>query len=143
MIFDILILIAASGGAGGLTFGLLSQNTYQVRLFRKAWSCDAGCIGDIIVGACAALAIVGLAEPILNILPVDKTEVKKLSELPITTIIKLVSFGIIGGFTGFKLLSGLSVKFLKQWAVTAEELEERVAAAKKSAAYVELGDSLI
>jgi tetratricopeptide (TPR) repeat protein len=114
---ELLLTIALAGGFGGFVDGLITKTEYTLRLpFTKAkkgrsdvpnWAeIDFGTFGDILIGAAAGVAIFVVAGGLLSI------NVADLSKTP-DAYLRVIALGVLAGFSGLKLLGGLSRKLVE------------------------------
>lgn len=128
-----------AGSFGGFVSGLILNQKYQIAFGNRGWRLNLGFLGDCLVGMSAALAAFGILNPLIDILP----ETSLTEEASAGPYMKIISVGVIAGFTGYKLLRGLSDTLMKNITVTTEDVEERVTSLRQSDAYLRLGDSLL
>lgn len=134
-IFFITSLIAISGGTGGLVFALATPNSHNLTIPLKGEEIDTGFIGHILIGIAAAFVVVALAQ----FLGIDIEFVKKqsvsgelISQPAISTILRVFAIGIIGGFTGLKIIETVSNKLMKEVQERLEKIEQKSTADSKT-----------
>ncbi len=111
---EILTLLCA-GVLGGVVFGLRVCPEHKLRLPRTGRRIELGIVGDAIVGAATSLAASGVA---------SSTNLISLTGDPSNpALLKLVSFGIISGYAGIQLLSGISSRLVQDLQGVKERVE--------------------
>lgn len=162
----IMIIIMASGAAGGFIYALAAQETHKLRLpfcYKKIKAGDTrdpklqvgdprpvevetAFLGHMVIGGCAAFVVVAITikmfgmdlTPMLehlaqsdldsaahqapvesNLLQASLAPPNVITQKVVELYIYLVGLGILGGFSGLQIISGLSRKMIK-------ELEKKV-----------------
>lgn len=120
MQFTVLILLLISGAFGGFVDGLYMQRQYIMRLplrikhrstFREQMSSDKsinyglGSLGDILVGATASIAVFTIAEGLFNI---KLDDLAQKDNYEVSGFIRVIALGVISGFSGIRILAGMS-----------------------------------
>src|SRR3989442_5536158 len=102
----IIIIIGISGTFGGFVFGLFSRKSYQIVVPFSGHTIELGALGDVLIGLATSFSVFFFAAPLFNL---HLQEIKDADGY-----IKLISIGLISGFAGIKLLSGMSSKFIER-----------------------------
>lgn len=111
----VLSIISGAGGFGGLVYGLFSRNSYKLRLPFYGKLIEIGFLGDILVGIAASITVFFIAGPLFSL---------KLTEISDPECyIKIIALGVLSGFTGIRLLSGMSSKLLERISAIDERLD--------------------
>lgn len=105
-IINILLISGLSGGFGGFAFGISTQSVYSLKVPFSNKSIKMGFLGDIFVGIASSIAILFLAVPLLNLRLIDNQNYEDY--------LKLIPLGIISGFSGIRLLSGMSINLIEK-----------------------------
>jgi tetratricopeptide (TPR) repeat protein len=117
---DELAIILCSGAFGGIVLGIWQSNSFKLRLPFSGKLIEIGFIGDGIIGAAASIAIYFVAGSLFNI------SLKNIET--IDHVIKLIALGILSGFAGIKVLTGMSNKIIKR----VSSIEERITKVEKN-----------
>jgi tetratricopeptide (TPR) repeat protein len=146
---DVLLIIALAGGFGGFVDGLITKTEYTLRLpfwKTKRWNenvpnwaeIDFGTLGDILVGAAAGIALFIVAGGLLNV------KVSELSKDP-DAYLRAVALGLLAGFSGLKLLGGLSRKLVEDISTKTalETVKREIQKNVDVAVYVKEADALL
>ena len=113
---DLLLMLVAvilSGCFGGLVFGIQANNN-SLRMPRSNRRIKIGFLGDILVGAAASIAVFLVAGTLFGIDFSIGNDPNRL--------VRVIALGVLSGFAGIRLLSGMSSRLLQQ----IEEISERV-----------------
>jgi len=116
-IINEIFIIAGFGGAGGFILGISNDSTNTI-ILPGGKKIELGFIGDVAVGATAALAFFSFAGSIINI---DIAYINNTSEM-----LKLCSISVIAGFAGITLLENLSIKLLNKVEKKVSEVDEKI-----------------
>lgn len=122
----LLLAIVLSGAFGGLVFGIFTKNQYKIRVPFKGNLLEIGFIGDLMVGSAASITIFFVAGPLFN-----------FNINNITTndcFVKVIALGVLSGFTGIRLMTGMSSKLLEK----ISSLDQRVEQVEKHDKIAEL-----
>lgn len=106
---DVSVLIAhimLSGAFGGFVFGLFTRNSYKIRMPLTGRLFELGFFGDLMVGVGASMTVFFLAGSMFGL--------KFEGPLTAETYIKVIALGVLAGFAGIRLLSGMSNRLLDQ-----------------------------
>lgn len=113
-IVKLLITVAISGALGGFVFGLRASSSYKTRIPFSGKTVELGFIGDILVGVAASLAVFSIVGALVG------------SEMTANStgdwFIKVIALGVLSGFSGIRLLSGMSTKLIRR----ISEIDERI-----------------
>ena len=108
-------LIVASGSLGGIIFSLDSPDSHKLSL-PVIGDCNSGFFGHIVIGVGGAFVAIAASVPVLNLdlSLFDKvwTSLEDLKLLPLTLYI--IGISVLGGYSGLRIISGLSHTMLKQ-----------------------------
>lgn len=104
--YQILITIIISGAFGGFVIGIILKNKYQVKLPFSGKYIELGIFGDMSIGIVASIILVFFFSSIPQI-DFNATE---LTNKDIFTIIFI---SLIAGYSGIKVLKGVSKDILK------------------------------
>lgn len=112
---DLILLIICSGSMGGIIYALASPNAYTISIPLDGKEFNTGFFGHMIIGIGAAFVTIAFAQLLgLEIEKISNTsEATKEITYLLTPIIHIIGIGIIGGFSGLKIINGLSDKILK------------------------------
>ena len=132
-IWCLLGTMAFSGALGGFIYTLNSPTSHT---FRIPWmgEYDSGFLGHVIIGIGGALVAVAAAVPILDLnLNIFIGVTSKLGnpEPLIPGLFYIIAIGIIGGYSGLRIISGLSDAMLKK---LQQEMAENMEETKRSLA---------
>jgi tetratricopeptide (TPR) repeat protein len=109
-----LLALLCGGIIGGLIAGQRDCSKHKIRLPITGNELELGILGDILIGAGACLATFGIAvQSHLFVLPQTDDDYR---------FIKLIAVGIITGFAGIQLLSGISSRLVRD----VEDVKESV-----------------
>lgn len=110
-------LIVIAGGLGGLVYTLSAPTSHSFRVPWHGKEFDSGFIGDIFIGICGAFVAIGAAIPVFE-LDVSVFELYwSTSNEPqglIKPTIFVLAIGVVGGFSGLRMISGLSDAMLQK-----------------------------
>lgn len=106
--------IVISGGFGGFVFGLHTGNAYKLRLPITGKTIELGFVGDILVGIAASVTIFFVAGALFGL------QVKE--NFTNECFIKMVALGVVSGFAGIRVLTGMSSKLMER----ISEIDERI-----------------
>lgn len=120
----VIVLIILSGGLGGVVFALASPNSYKITLPFWGKEVDTGFLGHMVIGIAGAIVTVAFIE----LLGLDVTTIEESingEKIKWTQTLHLLGVGVIGGFSGLKLISGLSNKILKDIQQEVSEVKQK------------------
>lgn len=112
----LLLTIVLSGSFGGLVFGIFAKNKYQIRIPIKGNLLEIGFIGDIMVGSAASITIFFVAGPLFNF------NISNMASHD--CFIKVIALGVLSGFTGIRLMTGMSSKLLEKISSLDQRVEQ-------------------
>ena len=92
-----LLAIGVSGAVGGTILGITQRTSYKIRLPLLATLLELGFVGDALIGAASAVAVLFFAAPLLDL---SLTE-----EHTVDLWLKIISLGVLSGLAGVKLLT--------------------------------------
>lgn len=115
-IWCLLGLIMVSGGLGGVIFSLESNDSHKLCIPFKGELKDSGFLGHIFIGIGGAFVAVAGSVPVfdLDLSLYDQVwgEWSTVKLLPSTLYV--IGISILGGYSGLRIISGLSNKMLDQ-----------------------------
>lgn len=107
-------IIAISGILGGLIFALDSSHTHSLSIPWDGQEISTGCFGHIIVGVGGSIIAIGASVPIFKL---DLTVFTNTTDgfiVPLELILYLFAFGVLGGYSGLRIISGMSDAMMKK-----------------------------
>jgi hypothetical protein len=102
----ILKTIILSGAFGGFVFGLHSGNAYKIRLPITGKTIELGFLGDVLMGIAASVTVFFVAGALFGLQVSEKVTTDSL--------IKMIALGVVSGFAGIRVLSGMSSKLMER-----------------------------
>lgn len=132
----LLLTIVLAGAFGGFVDGLRSESVYAISFGKK--KLQIGSLGDLLVGATAAIAIFTVADAVFQIKLDFQTNAAK-------EFVKLVAWAVLSGYVGPRLLNPLSERLVRQLAVAAarEEVTKGLGVANDAEIHVRKGDTRV
>lgn len=116
-IWCLLSLIILAGILGGFIYTLNSTTTHKFRLPFQNNDIDAGFFGHIIIGVGGAFVAIAAAVALLDLDLSIYTNTWSSDKPPkdiIPSVLYVIAVGIIGGFSGLRIISGLSDAVVKK-----------------------------
>jgi len=121
-------LVVISGSIGGLIFSLSSDRTHTVKLPFAEREADSGAVGHIIIGIGGAIVAITAGIPIFNL--EDELalfdRIWTADSIPPGVVLAssyITAIGVIGGFSGLRIISGLSDAMLQKILNDVEQLQ--------------------
>lgn len=111
---ELLVWILCSGAFGGFVNGLMIKRSYCIRWPKSGNQTELGSFGDILIGAAASVAVFSIAGSLLNI-DLSKYFIHEDDYL------KVIALSILSGYSGIRILHGLSEKYVMELAGKAAE----------------------
>lgn len=111
-----ILVVAASGAFGAIVMGMAARTSHKLRLPFIGVLLEMGFVGDALLGAAASVAVFLFAAPLLSL--------SVASEQAADAWIKLVSFGVLCGLGGVKLLTTSSAYVVERLALLGDRMEQ-------------------
>lgn len=118
-LFQIILIIVVSGIIGGFISGMFSRGFYKIRLPFSGQLIELGIFGDLMIGGVAGFILLIFMSSI-SIPQIDLDKVA-LSTKDLFTIVFL---GLIAGFSGIKIVRGVSKKLIKDIEDQGKKIDE-------------------
>lgn len=122
-------LIVMSGGLGGLVYTLSSPNSHLIRIPWDGKERDSGFVGDMFIGVCGAFVAIGAAIPVFE-LDVSVFEqywgIDNVAQGLVKPTIYVVAISVVGGFSGLRMISGLSDAMLQKLEKEVKHLDSQL-----------------
>ena len=111
-----LLAIAVSASLGGILLGITQRTSHKIRVPFRANLLELGFLGDGLVGAGAGLAVFFLAAGLLDLRPANDQTLDQW--------VKIISFGVLSGFAGVKVLTTRSSHILDRVGLLDDRVEQ-------------------
>jgi len=124
-------LIIIAGGLGGLVYTLSAPTSHSFRIPFMDKEFDSGFLGHMLIGICGAFVAIGAAVPVIDLDLTIFEQTWDKGHQPnklIPTVLYVIAIGVIGGFSGLRIISGLSDAMLQK---LQSELDENRAKTSK------------
>ena len=110
-----LLAIGVSGSVGGIILGITQRTSHKIRVPLFAELLELGFLGDALVGAGGAIAVLFFAAPLLDL---NLTEGHTVDQW-----LRIISLGVLSGLAGVKLLTTRTSHILERLTLLDDRVE--------------------